>query len=302
MTPIRVLLTSIVDYAGLFPPAGLPMDQAVRNYGAYRDTPESWMLSRFILPVGRLAEFEDAAAGLLPTDDAGDPWTLSALVGEDLDAEIDAIFDFNRRHADSPERGLAVIDTIELRADGPRAVDRALHVIPQQLTPYFEIPAGDDVRGLLAALAGTGARAKIRTGGVAPSQLPTTERVADFIANCAAADVPFKATAGLHHPIRADHALTYEDDAPRATMHGFLNVFLAAAFMRRADMPCERALELLEETDPAAFAFGDDSLSWREHTIDAPRIASVRESFAISFGSCSFQEPVDDLKALNALA
>jgi hypothetical protein len=302
MIPIRVLLTSIVDYAGLFPPAGLAMEQAVRNYASYRASPHAWMLARFIVPVGRLDEFESVAGDLLPRTPNAEAWPISALVGESLDAEIDAIFAFNQRHAESPEHGLAVIDTIELRADGPRAVDRALNIIPQQLTPFFEIPQGDDVRGLIAALAGTGARAKIRCGGVTPSQLPNTERLAAFITNCAAADVPFKATAGLHHPLRAEHNLTYEEDSPRATMHGFLNVFLAAAMVRRAEMSCEDALTLLEDTDPGAFVFTDHHIAWRDHTIDAPRLASARESFAISFGSCSFEEPVNELKALKALA
>jgi hypothetical protein len=302
MIPSRVLLTSIVDYAGLFPPAGLPMDDAVRNYAAYRTSPHAWMLARFIVPVSRLPEFEEAAAGLLPREPDADPWPLSALCGQSLDAEIDAIFEFNQRHAESPENGLAVIDTIELRTGGPRAVDRAMNIIPEQLTPFFEIPAGDDVRGLLAALAGTGARAKIRTGGTSPEQFPTTERVADFIANCAAADVPFKATAGLHHPVRASQRLTYEPDAACHTMHGFLNLFLAAAFIRRAEMPTNEALALIEETDATTLSFDDDGITWRAHTIDAPRIASVRESFAISFGSCSFEEPVADLKTLNVLS
>lgn len=302
MNPIRVLLTSIVDYAGLFPPAGLSMDAAVRNYDAYRRSPHAWMLARFILPVSRLTEFEEAAHDLLPRDNGADPWALSVLVGQSLDAEIDAIFTFNQRHAESPDHGLAIIDTIELRTGGPRAVDRALNIIPEQLTPFFEIPAGDDVRGLLAALAGTGARAKIRTGGTSPEQFPTTERVADFIANCAAADVPFKATAGLHHPIRAPQKLTYEPDSACHTMHGFLNVFLAAAFIRRADMPTNEALALIEETDPKAITCSEANLAWQAHTIDAPRLASVRESFAISFGSCSFEEPVADLRALNVLA
>ena len=302
MNPIRVLLTAIVDYAGLFPPAGLPMADAVRNYAGYRRGPHAWMLARFIVPVSRLPEFEDAASKFLPREPNDDPWPISALIGDTLDAEIDAIFEFNQRHAESPENGLAVIDTIELRAGGPRAVDRALNIIPEQLTPYFEIPAGDDVRGMLTALAGTGARAKIRTGGTSPEQFPTTERIADFIANCAAADVPFKATAGLHHPIRAAQKLTYEPESPSHTMHGFLNVFLAAAFLRRADMPTSEALALIEETDPKTFTYPDGVIGWRAHTIDAPRLASVRESFAISFGSCSFEEPIADLKALNVLS
>jgi hypothetical protein len=300
MGPARILLTAIVDYAGLFPPSKLTMEQVVSNYAEYRTSPHAWMLGRIVVPISRLEEFETHANGRLPSDQMAEPWSITVLVGEDLDAAIDTIFDFNVRHAE-PQAGLAVIDAIELRADGPRAVDRDMQLIPEQITPYFEIPADGEVRGLLTALAGTGGRAKIRCGGVTPDAFPTSEAVAEFIALCAASDLSFKATAGLHHPVRSEQKLTYEQDSPRGIMHGFLNVFLAAAFIRRGRMPTDDAIGLLNETDPEAFRISDESISWHEYSLDAARIASVRESFAISFGSCSFEEPVDDLLALKTI-
>ena len=300
MDPRRILLTGLIDYAGLFPPARLDMSTAVRNYGAYRSSPDSWMLARFISPVARLSEFERNAAPLLPRQPSDEPWPISAIVGEELDREIDAIFEFNRRHSE-PENGLAVVDTIELRAGGPRDIDRAMGIIPEQLTPFFEVPPGDDIRGLITAMAGTGAHAKIRCGGVTHDLFPSSEFVANFIACCAAAEVPFKATAGLHHPVRSDHPLTYEPESPSGTMHGFLNVFLAAAMIRRANMTIPDAIELLEERDPAEFRFGDETISWKQYSLDAGRLASARESFAIAFGSCSFEEPVADLRSLRAI-
>jgi len=302
MKPASILLTSLIDYAGLFPPAKLSMADAVKRYTTHRAADNAWMLGRFIVPVSRLDEFESAASAEFLPHDGDDPWPISALVGENLDADIDRIFAFNQKHADDPAAGLAVIDAIELRADGPRFVDRAMGIIPEQLSPYFEIPHDSDLRGLITALAGTDARAKIRCGGTTVDLFPSPEHLAEFLFLCHSADVAFKATAGLHHPVRSEHALTYEADAPRGMMHGFLNLFLAAAFVRRASMSREEAAALLREQDPKAFRFGEETVSWRNHSVTAALLASVRESFAIGFGSCSFDEPVADLNAIGLSA
>ena len=127
----------------------------------------------------------------------------------------------------------------------------------------------DDPGALVAAMGVHGLRAKIRTGGVTADAFPSARDVARFLSACARHDVMFKATAGLHHPLRGDFALTCAADAPRGTMFGFLNVFLAAAFMRRG------------------------------HSLSVGALAEERARFALSFGSCSFREPIDDLLALH---
>ncbi|MEM1422364.1 MAG: hypothetical protein AAGH64_00015 [Planctomycetota bacterium] len=298
---LRLLVDSLVDYAGLFPPSKLPMDVAVANYARYRASGDSWMLGRFVVPVSRLGEFDKASAGHLPRDRDDDPWPISALVGPDADADIEAIFAFNRAHAEDPSNGLAVVDAIELKRDDPFEIDRLMKIVPEQLTPYFELPHEGENRPAITALAGTGGRAKIRCGGVTPGLFPTAEEIARFIVRCSAADVPFKATAGLHHPVRAEHALTYEDDAPRGVMHGFLNVFLCAAFVLKARLEEADAARLLAETDANAFRFGPDGVRWGDKSLDNARIAGVRESFAIGYGSCSFTEPTQDLRTLGLL-
>ena len=109
-----------------------------------------------------------------------------------------------------------------------------------------------------------------------------------------------KATAGLHHPVRSEYALTYREDSPRATMHGFLNVLLAAVFVRTG-VALEELTELLEETSPAAFSFEADGVTWRYHRITNMQIRCARETSVVSFGSCSFTEPVQDLQAAGLL-
>src|SRR5262245_38924762 len=56
---LRALLGGIIDYAGLFPPAQLPLEEAIRNYARYRTEPESWMLGRFVIPATRLKELAE---------------------------------------------------------------------------------------------------------------------------------------------------------------------------------------------------------------------------------------------------
>jgi hypothetical protein len=124
--------------------------------------------------------------------------------------------------------------------------------------------------------------------------------VVEFIRLCAAANVPFKATAGLHHPLRSVHRFTYQPDSPSGVMHGFINVFLTAAYLR-AGMETAVAVQLLAEQSVEAFRFDLDGISWRQHRLSRHEIAAARQSFAVSFGSCSFTEPIDDLKSLRLL-
>jgi hypothetical protein len=123
--------------------------------------------------------------------------------------------------------------------------------------------------------------AKIRTA------TPSAESLAEFLCAAAARRLPFKATAGLHHPIRT-------------SMHGFLNVFVGATF---AWLGMDRTMltSLLNETDPTAFDFQNDGLRWRDWRASAAEVAQARREFAHSFGSCSFEEPIDDLRALGLL-
>jgi hypothetical protein len=137
-------------------------------------------------------------------------------------------------------------------------------------------------------------------GGETADKFPAPENMVEFIRLCAAANVAFKATAGLHHPLRSVHRFSYQPDSPSGVMHGFVNVFLAAAFLR-AGMETKLALQLLEEQSADAFHFDADGVGWREHRLGRREIAAARRSFAVSFGSCSFTEPIDDLKSLRLL-
>lgn len=247
---LKILLDGLIDYAGLFPPASLPMEEAVANYDRYRRGPFAWALGRFVVQAERLAQV---------------PRTFSVSV------------------LATPEN-LPAVDVVEIKAANEEDVRRIAEVRGNR-TVYVEVT---DV-SLLDAIAQHGLRAKVRTGGVTPDAIPAAERVALFIQGCRDRNLAFKATAGLHHPIRCVRPLTYEADAPVATMHGFLNVFIAAALPRFAT-------QILLEENPRAFAFDDGGVWWHDLRVTSEELVRLREQFAISFGSCSFEEPIADLK------
>jgi hypothetical protein len=247
---LRALLSHLIDYAGLYPPAGLPLPAAAENYSRYLTSPESWMLNRLVLPQDKLIEVRFKAN-----------WRVTLLVDNE------------------PGPLPPQIETLEIKA-GHRL----------SLPTYCEVPLDRIVDGL----------AKVRTGGLKPEAIPAAEDLADFLCRAAERRLAFKATAGLHHPIRSDRPLTYAADAPRGIMHGFINVFLAAAFAwQRADRAA--VLRILNETDAGAFQFRDDEAHWRDRRLTTEQIAEARREFAHSFGSCSFDEPIADLRELDWL-
>jgi hypothetical protein len=296
---LHTLLEHSIDYAGLFPPAGLDMASAVRNYAAYRDSEDAWALGRFVVPASRLEEFETAAAGLLPAFPNAAPWRLSALLGPGLPDEVKTLGEFNGRH--TAEGATAVlVDVVELKADSMDGIASATAQLPNHFQPYVEIPIRRDPIDLVSVIGKCGARAKVRTGGVTPEAFPRTSDLVRFIQRCVNQGVPFKATAGLHHPLRAEYRLTYAPNSPMGPMHGFLNLFLAAGFIR-AGLGEDEATRLLEEGSMQAFRFDPGGVTWGRHRLDQESIGRLRRETITAFGSCSFTEPIADLRALGHL-
>jgi hypothetical protein len=179
--------------------------------------------------------------------------------------------------------------SILAESDDARAAVLESKAIMSAARPVYVETSVDNLQAVKAA----SCFAKIRTGGIKPEGIPPVADVARFITTCANLKLPFKATAGLHHPVRAQYPLTYEANAPRAVMHGFVNVFLAAAFAWQGKLEIE---PILAETDPTAFRF-EDKAHWRDWSLSVPQIQDARQHFAHAFGSCSFEEPVADLQA-----
>jgi hypothetical protein len=291
---LRKLMAGAVDYAGLFPPSQLSMQDAVLNYALNRAGVYNWMLGRFVLPAARLDEFLEFASPHLSRGREG--WRLSVLAGENVNETMKQIAAFNKKNAPS-----VFCDSLEVKAASVSKIENTVAALPDDLTTYFEVATDEKFVELVSTLALRGQRAKIRTGGVVPEAFPKSIDIIKFVRTCAAANVPFKATAGLHHPIRAFRPLTYSETGPKGTMHGFLNLFLMAGFVRAGFKP-KTLEELMEEEFDEVFKFVDDGITWRgEYVLTTFQIEQLRQAGIQSFGSCSFDEPVADLQALGLL-
>lgn len=291
---LRVLLSEIIDYAGLFPPAELSMGAAVQNYADYLRGKHSWMLGRFIVPADRLEEFAASAKPFWNGKDAK-LWRVSVLARGSLEETHDRVEKFNSSH-----RGEALIDSLEIRADTAAHIKDAKYYLTEDMTNYFELPLSTHLPEQISVLATTKTRAKLRTGGVVPDAFPPIDELIKFLRVCIAANVPFKATAGLHHPFRTVKRLTYAEDSPVGTMHGFINLFLAAAFMRQ-NLNSTFVHRLMADGNPDNFKFDDDGAAWNNNRVDLQQLKLMRQRNVISFGSCSFVEPIEDLEQLGLL-
>lgn len=280
MRAAEALLKGAVDYAGLYPPASLDLQKTVENYAAYREGRDAWALGRLVLPASKLAEFGDRWPDYVAK------WPISLLLSSDYDTELRLAID----------AGLQ-IDCVECKPASLEQIAEIRKRLPGSALLFVEPAAGVRVDDLLAVIADIEACAKIRTGGVTMDAIPATRAVAHFLARCAEAGVRMKATAGLHHAIRGDYRLTYEADSPKAWVHGFVNFFLAAVVA--GDGGSEDEVEaILADGDAANLRVSDDVIWWRDKSFPADAIETMRENLALSFGSCSFEEPIDEMRAM----
>jgi hypothetical protein len=309
---VRAFLDQIIDYAGLFPPAKLPLDEALRNYLHLKKTsPHRWMLGRFVCPAARLQE-------LLPLANShadGALLSLSALgpqssTVEDfflqIETAITAIQNFRRAWGAD-----YIIDMIEFPLTA-QDIDRTADcvgfaiekILQANLSGFFETPMNSAWRGHFAkALQGLHVLTdndselglKLRCGGITADAFPSDEQVATFISLCRATHQPWKATAGLHHPRR------HWDDALKVWHHGFLNVFAAGVLAWNHEFNEDDIVEILGDRELRDLRFEPDRMIWKKRECSTAQIAEARANFATSFGTCSFDEPCEDLIAMGLL-
>jgi len=275
----QALLSNAIDYAGLFPPAGLDLRTTVRNYEEYRAGADAWALGKLILPAKVFGEF----LAMAPT--FAEAWPISFLLDDDFGREVDAV----------EGRGF-VLNVVECKPANVNRIAEVRCCLPEAEL-YVEVPAGGDLDEWLAAIADAKACAKIRMGGVTVGAIPKTSVVANFLCACARRGVGLKATAGLHHGIRAEHPLTYEPQSERAVMHGFVNFFVAAAIVYVGGSVAEAEAVLVDDS-PENFRADEEGLRWAARSFSVEQIRAAREKFAMSFGSCSFVEPLEDMRTM----
>lgn len=335
----HALLAGLFDYAGLFPPASQPLEDALASYARYRSSRDGWMLGRFVVPASQLEAVTAAALRHLPTGDGAVSWRFSALGGPDAQADAAQVSAFNGRHADAAA-GAAIVDTFELKVTTAEEVRAARAWASRGFEVYCEIALGPDTERLLDAVAHAGLHAKVRMGGTSPGSVPAADAVAEFLCGCVARGVVSKATAGLHHAITGVHAPwddvgqadlvgagdtgpvdagnvrpvvpTPPTTAASGPMFGFLNLVLGAGIAEGAGRAaaqsaevCATVAHLLGVASPPAW-LGHGGLEWRgDH---GPVIEGPLDQFAVSgralvrsIGTCSFEEPIADARRLGLL-
>ena len=288
----RSTLRSLFDYAGLFPPAACSIEQACDAYDRARRSRAEWMLGTFVVPLSRVDELiaeRDRAAD-------GSTWPVSVLARRADQDDVAELAEARRRW-----RGRLTLGALEVAPVDAADVVPIARRLPSDVQVFFESPIDAQLEARLDAMAAAGACAKVRLGGVTADAFPPVAEVARFLRACRDRGLPFKATAGLHHPLRGPQRVTYDADSPRAVMHGFLNVTLAAMLLGAARIDDDDLPELLAEEDSEAFELGSRSVGWRDRRLSLGEIERARRSFFCSIGSCSFDEPVADLEALGLL-
>ena len=328
---LRTFMNGLIDYAGLFPPADLPLNEAISEYISQIKSDNSQMLSRFIIHTSKLDELDE----FLPLFKDVGPLRLSVLGGggnsddeylNKIDQNITNINDYREKHGNKIE-----IDVIECKmpsnSPSKSTMEKATASLNRNgLTHYHEFaelpPVGmnysteiDDSSWdkditptvkLISKLDNAGI--KLRCGGIVKEAFPSVEQVAAMIQTCVIIGVPMKFTAGLHHPIR--HFADEYDEY----MHGFINTFGAGVFATTFPKPKNSQEKyrmfillshMIDDQNAENFSFTNDSMTWKvgddrdtKFEIDAETIENARKNGMISYGSCSFQEPIDDLTQL----
>jgi hypothetical protein len=294
-TAFTTFMEGLIDYAGLFPPARLDLDTAIRNYARYRQEEDAWMLGAFIIPSSLLPALEPYGETLLAEKE--EPFRFSVLLdtgnGEHRDwnfvrEQIHRIDAFQVLHA-----GRVAVENVEARVSP--FTERILSELEESGPGRVRLFLESADLSTIPAIADAGAGFKLRCGGTEPSAFPPVDTVAGAIDACRKAGVPMKCTAGLHHPVRSFR----EENG--AVNHGFLNVFGGGILASVRGLSPERLQECLGDESPDSFRFDNGEFSWRDESVGADDIRRARREFATTFGSCSFDEPRDDLRALGLM-
>lgn len=270
----RALFISLVNDAALFPPAALPMVEALQRHRGADDTD---LVGPFLVGVGAVDDFAEALAAGAPS-----PPTVGVVA----------------RPGTSPEDTDAAVRALRT-LEGPRLVSldaawtpswRTLDV--DDLTVHLEVGRDDQDTALddiASATSFVDVRAKFRTGPTPDWTWPDAAELAAFVVGAGQRHLPLVLTGGLHHVVRGEHDVRGQVEE----QHGLLNVLVAVhASAGGADERTVRELLEIREAD----ALADIVSGW-----SIADVAAVRAAFA-GYGCCAVTDPIDELTQLGLLA
>lgn len=280
MTAIPRLFRSLIDDAATFPPADTPLPEAVKAHRFHRSAWYDDLVGPFLCRASALDDL-----GVHVQDE--DPLDVAIIVDTGvagLIESVDAVAGNDRltlRGVEIPLRGGPLADNTKRTV---AALDSALGGPDDDEPAYVEVPRQQGWEAALDVIADAGYRAKLRTGGVDAGAYPSPIELTDFVVACLDKGIAFKFTAGLHRAVRRDTETGQAE-------HGFLNVLLAVhAALSGAPDDVTTALTLTD-TDDVARRIGD---------LTDDQAVSIRR-WLTSYGSCSINEPLDDLVTLTLL-
>lgn len=324
--PYLALFGNTLDYAGTFPPAKLPLDEALAVAARFRQKgAHPWLLAKVALPLADIKSL--TIERLVAAGGSGEPWLFTALAAplaatssddetEDdrflgaIEFDVREINRWNDRFFDAPLRAAIVGYETKLPdaafangADGAfeflaPALDRFSDRAVGRLDPWFEVPLAGDFRDRLEAAAEALAQWKEddSDGRVRPGlkfrtggeHLPSPEALAFAVVRTARAGLRFKATQGLHRRVS------------QGGQYGFVNLFAALAFASALGEAFteESAKRCLLAETPEAFTLRSDVLQWDRFSLSVADIEKARQFHGGCFGSCSLDEPDAELKDL----
>ena len=318
---LELFCKGMIDYAGLFPPASLNLAQAFNNYIMYLESDYKWMLARFIIPAKKLGELTELMSKMKYSDKLILPFSILGSAGDSADEfavnfeqDLRYIIEFQNKFGgrvttNAYETKLPVNivtggtsnEMSELMSVVSGGFEKTLG---NNINVFYESFLKDDFNARVVKAAEaislhngkiSNAGFKLRTGGTEPSAFSSPEEITFAILTCLEYNVPVKCTAGLHHPIR------HYNESVRSNMHGYLNVFGAAMFAYVCSLDEEETLQIVNEEDPYAFHFLEEGIELYDNFAGLEEIEEARSKFILSYGSCSFDEPVDDLKMMELL-
>lgn len=277
---LHAFIDNIIDYAGLFPPANLDLKSVVDNYVKYMQEENSFILGKLICPINML----EAMGECLKGHKLNNPIQVIGLVNQPNSSKNveEAIDSFRKKY-----HKLAEISSLEVKffADDTLSETTTLNSMLPTFVEVKDLNQVDEIRK-------SGAGIKVRCGGVTPNDFPSSSSVASIILRCVDTETPLKFTAGLHHPIR------HYSQEYACKMHGFVNIFGGTILAYKQKMDLHDLIHILDDEYAPHFTFDDDGFRWKDLSADCKMIESLRINALQGFGSCSFDEPITDIKTL----
>jgi hypothetical protein len=299
---ITHLLAKSIDFAGVFAPANLSLSETLAMFNRYLHGRESWIVGSIVLPVNLLGD----VTSLLD----GTPFRLTAIPRRAEEPELwlsrleEDCEHLQRFLGDNPQVAVQALEILLPSTSQANEIENLL----EKLVPlvdghrvFLELPMGDDslfqgrLRATIGALEHHGLAnwgLKLRMGGPTPSAVPSVSLVADVIATVRDHRIPIKFTSGLHHPLRH-----WDNDLGVAT-HGFINVLMAALFAYACRLPSKNIEAILSDERSKDFVFNGNVARWLDLPLRTELIEDLRRQ-VVSFGSCSLDEPLHDLRMLD---